>query len=95
MRYTNYIINGRPLQPEVLISEGKFRVLSVIVVLIPSLVGAVVISGMIPIAWAMDGGRLLKLRYYQRQKELRRERYYKSVMVSLGHNENEWYKLAA
>jgi len=90
MRYTNYIINGRPLQPETLISEGRFRVLSIVVVMIPSLVGVVVISGMIPVAWAMDSGRLIKLRYYQYLKAQRKERYLKNVMVSLGHNENEW-----
>jgi uncharacterized membrane protein YciS (DUF1049 family) len=95
MKYTNYILNGRPLQPENLISEGRFRVLSIVAVMVPSLVGVVVISGMIPVAWFMDGGRYLKLRHYQRLKAQRKKRYYKSVMVSLGHNENEWILLAA
>jgi hypothetical protein len=49
MRYVNYIINGRPLQPENFIGEGRFRVVSIVVVLVPSLVGVVVISGMIPV----------------------------------------------
>jgi hypothetical protein len=95
MNYTNYILNGRPLQPESFISEGRFRVVTIVVVIIPSLVGVVFISGMIPVALMIDSGRLLKLRYYQYCKAQRRERYYKSVMISLGHNENEWRLLAA
>jgi hypothetical protein len=91
----NYILNGRPLQPESFISEGRFRVVTIVVVLVPSLVGVVFISGMIPVALMIDGGRLIKLRYYQRQKAQRRRQYYKNVMLSLGHNKNEWYKLAA
>jgi hypothetical protein len=95
MRYVNYIINGRPLQPESFISEGRFRVFTIAVVIVPSLVGVVFISGMIPVCLMIDSGRLLKLRYYQYMKAQRRERYLKSVMVSLGHNEDEWKLLAA
>jgi hypothetical protein len=95
MRYTNYILNGHPLQPESFISEGRFRVVTIVAVIIPSLVGVVVISGMIPVALMIDSGRLIKLRYYQYMKAQRRERYLKSVMISLGHNKNEWYKLNA
>jgi hypothetical protein len=95
MNYTNYIINGRPLQPDRLISEGRFRVVTIVAVIVPSLVGVVFISGMIPVALMIDSGRLLKLRYYQYMKAQRRERYLKSVMISLGHNEDEWYKLNA
>jgi hypothetical protein len=95
VRYVNYIINGRPLQPESFISEGRFRVVTIVVVIIPSLVGVVFISGMIPVALMIDSGRLLKLRYYQRQRYERKVRYLKSVMVSLGHNKNEWKLLAA
>ena len=90
MKYINYILNGRPLQPESLITEGYFRVGSIILVLVPSLIGMVVISGMIPVAWAMDSGRLLKLRYYQYLRYERKVRYLKDVMVSLGHRADEW-----
>ena len=83
MKYTNYILNGRPLQPEAFISEGRFRVLSVVAVIVPSLIGVVVISGMIPIAWFMDGGRLIKLRYLLFKKEQRRLNYIKCVLRSL------------
>jgi hypothetical protein len=55
----------------------------------------VFISGMIPVALMIDSGRLLKLRYYQYCKAQRRERYLKSVMISLGHNKNEWVILKA
>jgi hypothetical protein len=95
MKYTNYILNGRPLQPEAFISEGKFRVVTIVLVLVPSLVGVVVISGMIPVAWAMDSGRLLKLRYYQHQRYERKVRYLKSVVISLDHDVNEWVILKA
>ena len=95
MKYTNYILNGRPLQPEAFISEGKFRVVTIVLVLVPSLVGVVVISGMIPVAWAMDGGRLIKLLYLLKVKQRRRVRYLKNVMVSLGHNKDEWIILRA
>jgi hypothetical protein len=95
MKYTNYILNGRPLQPEAFISEGKFRVVTIVLVLVPSLVGVVVISGMIPVAWAMDSGRLLKLRYYQHQRYEHRVRYLKSVVISLDHDVNEWKLLKA
>ncbi len=94
MRYTNYILNGRPLQPETLVSDGKFRVLSIIVVLVPSLVGAVVISGMIPVAWAMDSGRLIKLRYLLFKKRQRKLNYIRNVLISLGHdNDKESFEL--
>jgi hypothetical protein len=95
MNYTNYILNGRPLQPESFISEGRFRVVTIVVVIIPSLVGVVFISGMIPVALMIDSGRLLKLRYYQYIKAQRRERYLKSVMISIGHSKNEWIILKA
>jgi hypothetical protein len=95
VNYTNYILYGRPLQPESFISEGRFRVLLIAVVIIPSLVGVVFISGMIPVALMIDSGRLIKLRYYQYLKAQRRERYLKSVMISLGHNKDEWIILKA
>jgi hypothetical protein len=95
MRYTNYILNGRPLQPESFISEGRFRVVTIVVVIIPSLVGVVFISGMIPVCLMIDSGRLLKLRYYQYCKAQRKERYYKAVMVSLGHRADEWKLIRA
>jgi len=83
VKYTNYILNGRPLQPEAFICEGKFRVLSVVAVIVPSLMGVVVISGMIPVAWFMDVGRLIKLRYLLFKKERRRLNYIKCVIRSL------------
>jgi hypothetical protein len=95
VKYTNYILNGRPLQPESLICEGTFRVSSILLVLVPSLIGVVVISGMLPVAMAMDSGRLLKLRYYQHQRYERKVRYLKSVVISLDHDVNEWIILRA
>jgi hypothetical protein len=95
VRYINYILNGKPLQPENFIAEGRMRLTTTIVVLPSAIIGVVVIGCMIPACVAIDGGRLLKLRYYQYCKAQRRERYLKSVMISLGHNKNEWHKLKA
>jgi hypothetical protein len=95
MRYINYILNGKPLQPENFITEGRMRITTTIVVLPSALIGVVVIGCMIPACVAIDFGRFLILCRYQHLKAQRRERYYKSVMISLGHNESEWYKLAA
>jgi hypothetical protein len=93
VNYTNYILNGRPLQPESFISEGRFRVVTIVAVIIPSLVGVVFISGMIPVCLMIDSGRLIKLRYYQYCKAQRRKRYINNVLISLGHTEDKWYKL--
>jgi hypothetical protein len=95
VRYTNYILNGQPLQPENFIAEGRMRLTTTIVVLPSALIGVVVIGCMIPACVAIDGGRLLKLRYYQYMKAQRKERYLKSVMISLGHNKDEWIILKA
>jgi hypothetical protein len=72
------------LQPENFIAEGRMRLTTTIVVLPSALIGVVVIGCMIPACVAIDGGRLLKLRYYL-----------KSVMISLGHNKDEWIILKA
>jgi hypothetical protein len=95
VRYTNYILNGQPLQPDNFIAEGRMRLTTIIVVLPSAIIGVVVIGCMIPACVAIDGGRLLKLRYYQYCKAQRRERYLKNVMVSLGHRKDEWIILKA
>jgi hypothetical protein len=95
VRYTNYILNGNPLQPDNFIAEGRLRLTTTIVVLPSAIIGVVFVGCMIPACVAIDSGRLLKLRYYQYCKAQRRERYLKSVMISLGHNKNEWIILKA
>jgi len=95
MRYTNYILNGRPLQPETFIAEGRMKAVTTVAVMPAAIVGVVFVACMIPACVVIDGGRLLKLRYYQYQKAQRMERYYKSVMISLGHKESEWIMLKA
>jgi hypothetical protein len=93
MRYTNYILHGHPLQPENFIAEGRLRLTTTLVVLPSAIIGVVVIGCMIPACVAIDGGRLLKLRYYQYCKAQRRKRYINNVLISLGHTEDKWYKL--
>jgi hypothetical protein len=95
VRYTNYILNGNPLQPDNFIAEGRLRLTTTLVVLPSALIGVVVIGCMIPACVAIDFGRFLILCRYQHLKAQRRERYLKSVMISLGHNKNEWRLLAA
>jgi hypothetical protein len=94
VKYVNYIINGRPLQPERLISEGSLRVITIIVVIVPSMIGFIFISGLVPFAWAMDSGRLIKLRYLLFKKKQRKLNYIRNVLISLGHdNDKESFEL--
>jgi hypothetical protein len=85
MKYTNYIINEHPVQ---------FDELGVIA--LPAAVVAVpVMIGFLGGAVLMDGGRLIKLRYLLYQRQQRRVRYLKSVVISLDHDVNEWIILRA
>ena len=79
MKYSNYIINGRPVSPEQL---G-------IIALPAAVVGLFVLIGLLPAAVLMDGGRLLRLRYLLRQRELRRINYARGVIRSLEHEETK------
>lgn len=73
MKYTNYIVNGRPVRPEQLGAMG-----------IPAaLLGILAIGGLLPGAVLMDSGRYVKLKYLLRQRELRREAYIRCVLRSL------------
>jgi len=85
MRYVNYIINGHPVQPEQL----GIIAIPAVVFAIPALVG--LLGG----AVLMDGGRLIKLKYLLYQKQQRKMRYLKNVVVSLGHSKDEWIILRA
>jgi len=80
MKYVNYITKDDLFRPEEL---GIFAIPS-------AMVGVVAMGVIIPAAYAMDGGRLLRLRYHQRQRRQKGERILKSVVISLGHPENEW-----
>ena len=73
MKYTRYIVNGRPIRPEEL---G-------VIALPAAAVGAVVLCGLLPGAVLMDSGRYIKLKYLLRQRELRREAYIRCVLRSL------------
>ena len=95
MRYTNYILNGSPVQPDTFISDRKgLKTVTTVTVMPVAIIGAVFVGGMIPVAMAMDLGRYMLLKHYVRQKALRRKRYVNNVLVSLGHGGQEkWVKL--
>lgn len=95
MNYTNYILNGHPFQPETFIAEGGFRIVTTITVMPVAIIGLPVMGCFLVAAYCIDGGRRVKLHYLLFKKEQRKIKYYKSVMISLGHSESEWYKLNA
>lgn len=78
MKYTRYIVYGRPVRPEEL---G-------VIALPAAAVGAVVLCGLLPGAVLMDGGRYLKLRYRLFKREQGRLNYIKCVLRSLDHEPN-------
>ena len=73
MKYTHYIVNGRPVRPEQLGRMG-----------IPvALLGILVVGGLLPGAVLMDTGRYLKYRQILIKKERRKLNYIKCVLRSL------------
>lgn len=88
MKYTNYILHGRPINPDSFIAEGYLKPVTVIVVLIPSFIGVVVLACLIPGAFFMDLLRIAKFRLYEYQRLQRRIRYTRYVIISLGHEPN-------
>lgn len=75
MKYLNYIINDKPINPDQIGAIG----IPVAVVALP--VMTVLLFG----AGLMDGLRYHKLRYHRRQRVLRKKRYARHVILSLGH----------
>lgn len=73
MKYTRYIVHGRPVRPE------EFGAIA----LPAAAVGVVILCGLLPGAMLMDSGRFIKLKYLLRQRELRREAYIRCVLRSL------------
>lgn len=73
MKYTKYIVNGRPIRPEEL---G-------VIALPAAAVGVVVLCGLLPGAMLMDGGRIVKLHYLLFKREQRKLNYIKCVLRSL------------
>jgi hypothetical protein len=78
MKYTRYIVDGRPIRPEEL---G-------VVALPAAAVGVVVLCGLLPGAIIMDGGRYLKLRYLLFKREQRNLNYIRCVLRSLDREPN-------
>ena len=73
MKFTRYILSDKPVDFD---SIGIVA-LPTVVIAVPFLVWA--LCG----ALLMDGGRIIRLKYLLRQRELRRERYIKCVLRSL------------
>ena len=79
MKYTNYIINGRPVRPELLGND--------LLALPAAAMGMVAMAGLLPGAMLMDSGRYLKLRYLLFKREQRNLNYVKTVLRSLDRDE--------
>ena len=77
MKYTHYIVNA-PARPE---SLGVFAIPA-------AMVGLAILTGLYPGAMAMDGGRIIRLKYLQNHRKLRKLRYIKSVLQSLDRSES-------
>ena len=73
MKYTRYIVYGRPVRPEQL---G-------VIALPAAVVGVVALCGLLPGAMVMDSGRYIRMKHLLRQRELRREAYIRCVLRSL------------
>ena len=77
MKYTSYLWNA-PINTEQI---GPAAIL-------PAFVGLAILTGLYPGAMAMDGGRIIRLKYLQNQRKLRKLRYIKSVLRSLDRSES-------
>lgn len=73
MKYTRYIVYGRPVRPEQL---G-------VIALPAAVVGVVALCGLLPGAMVMDSGRYFKLLYLRKVKQRQRLNYIKRVLRSL------------
>lgn len=73
MKYTRYIIHGRPIRPE------QLGVIGVPI----AIVGVLLLSGLMPGALFMDTGRYIRLRYVLFKREQKRVGYIKCVIRSL------------
>jgi hypothetical protein len=78
MKYTRYIVYGRPVRPEQL---G-------VIALPAAVVGMVALCGLLPGAIIMDGGRYLKLRHLLFKREQRNLNYIRCVLRSLDREPN-------
>jgi hypothetical protein len=78
MKYTRYIVYGRPVRPEQL---G-------VIALPAAVVGMVALCGLLPGAMVMDSGRYLKLRYLLFKREQRNLNYIRCVLRSLDREPN-------
>lgn len=73
MKYTRYIVYGRPVRPEQL---G-------VIALPAAMVGVVALCGLLPGAIVMDSGRYIRLKHLLRRREQRQEAYIRCVLRSL------------
>ena len=65
MKYTNYIINGKTVNINSIISNKKYiRHFTVVVAIPVAFTGICVLSGLLPFAVMIDGARYVKLKYY-------------------------------
>lgn len=86
MKYTNYILNGRPLRPETFIAESQgLRQITILAVLPAAVIGVFILLGLLPGAIVMDTTRTIRYKHHLHKKVLRKKRYAECVIRSLGH----------
>jgi len=79
MKYTKYILKGKPIRPEELGIIAIPSAIMAIPVLIGFLSGAIII----------DGGRFIKLKYILYNRDLKKEKYIRYIIRSLDHKETK------
>jgi len=84
MKYTNYIINGNPVDIEQMILDKRgLKQLSILIALPVAITGLVIFTGAIPFAVFIDSIRALKYEYYQLQKKYKKYKHYENIFSSL------------
>ncbi len=84
MNHVNYILKGKPINPEVLIIDrAVLREITTVLSIVISIVGLAVILWMLFAAVIMDSVRWVKVNLYLYKRQKRRLRYIKYVLRSL------------
>lgn len=86
MKHTSYILNSHPVRPEQIISDRPvLKQITIIIAVVIAVLGLFFEAGLLVAAWIMDAERLVRLKFILHQREERKKRYVRHVLVSLGH----------